>query len=164
MTMARFLVDERPGDAVEARVLNTWAQRLRGLLGTDAATEPVVLTRCSSVHTFGMSYPIDLAFVDERGEVLEVVRALAPGNVTSVEGASCVFERPACGSPWFRAGDHLWTSALWGDGEPHGRVGEHDGKIVRKEDMPEMWSAALQGHERLLRVPLRLQEKGQRAL
>lgn len=164
MAVARFLVDERPGDAVEAKVLNTWAQRLRGLLGTGPSAEPVVLTRCSSVHTFGMAYPIDIAFVDEVGEVLDVVRALPPGRVASSCDASCVFERPASRDGWLAKGEHLWTGALWCEGEPHGEIGERDGEIVREEDLPEVWSAALRGHDRLLRVPLRLHEEGQRAL
>ena len=164
MAMARLLIDERPGDAVEVKVLNTWTQRLRGLLGTGPAAGPVALTRCASVHTFGMVYPIDLAFIDEVGEVLEVVRALPPGNVASFEGASCVLERPASSEAWLARGEHLWISALWAEGEPHGEIGARDGKIVREEDLPEVWSAALRGHDRMLRVPLRLHEKGQRAV
>ncbi|WP_322151244.1 DUF192 domain-containing protein [Paratractidigestivibacter sp.] len=162
MTMARFGVDERPGAAVEVKVLNTWAQRLRGLLGTGPEAGPVVLTRCSSVHTFGMAYDLDVAFVDASGEIVEVVRALPPGRVVSSPSASCVFERPAAGGAWLEAGEHLWTSALWGEGAPHGEIGERDGKIIRQEDLPKVWAAALRGYDRVLRVPLRLHEKEQR--
>lgn len=164
MAMARFGIDERPGAAVEARVLNSWAQRLRGLLGTGPGAEPVVLTRCSSVHTFGMTYALDVAFVGETGEVVDVVRGLSPGKVVSDARAWCVFERPAQEGDWLAAGEHLWTSAVWGEGEPHGEIGVRDGKVVREEDVPEVWSAALRGHDRLLRMPLRLHEKGQRTL
>ena len=164
MAMARFGIEERPGDAVEVKVLNSWAQRLRGLLGTGPGAEPVVLTRCTSVHTFGMAYAIDVAFVSETGEVVEVVRDFPPGKVVSDARASCVFERPAEQGDWLLAGEHLWTSAVWGEGEPHGEIGVRDGKIVREEDMPEVWSAALRGHDRLLRMPLRLHEKGQRTV
>lgn len=116
MAWARLEADERPGEVLEVRVLNTRAQKLRGLLGTGPEAPPVMLTRCSSVHTFGMPYALDLAFVGERGEVLEVCLAVGGGNVESREGASCVIERPAAPGDWLREGDHLWAQAVSADG------------------------------------------------
>lgn len=45
---------------------NRWTQRLRGLLGRDelAADEALLLEPCASVHTFGMTRPIDVVFLD----------------------------------------------------------------------------------------------------
>lgn len=89
------------------RVLSTFSQRLRGLLGTGVDADPVVLVGCSSVHTFGMAYPIDVAFLSPRGEVLKVVRELVPGRLASCHGALYVFERPSAEGLWVRSGDRL---------------------------------------------------------
>lgn len=71
-----------------------------------------MLLRCGSVHTFGMSYPIDVAFVGERGEVLEVRRGVGPGEFLSSPGAECTIERPANGGRWVEEGEHLWVVSL----------------------------------------------------
>ena len=66
----RLVSDERPGVMHELRLLSTWGERLRGLLGTGPDAEPAMLVRCGSVHTFGMTYALDVALVGELGEVL----------------------------------------------------------------------------------------------
>ena len=63
MNVVRLASDEHPDRVIELRVLNSWAERVRGLLATDADAAPVLLTRCGSIHTFGMRYPLDVAFV-----------------------------------------------------------------------------------------------------
>ncbi len=115
MARVRLEADEVPGEVLEARMLGTWAGRLKGLLGTGADADPVLLMRCSSVHTFGMGYPLDLAFIGERGEVLEVARSVGPGRVVSCEGAFCVLERPARDGAWPCGGQHLWVRAVSAD-------------------------------------------------
>lgn len=112
MTVARLTVDEEPGKVLELTVLSSWLSRLRGLLGTEADADPVVLTRCSSIHTYGMSYPIDVAFIGERGEVLSVHESVGPARCLSKTGAACVLERPTADAPWVKAGQHLWISAI----------------------------------------------------
>lgn len=91
-------------------VLRSWRERLVGLLGTsrgDCAARPVLLTGCSSVHTFGMRYPIDVAFVDERGVVVGAQRGLAPGRLMRATGACWALERPSSRAVWPVAGDVL---------------------------------------------------------
>lgn len=66
------------GWSIEVRVLDSWTARLKGLLGTDADACPVMLTRCGSVHTLGMRYPLDLLFIGKEGEVLMSCRDVAP--------------------------------------------------------------------------------------
>lgn len=112
MGVVRVRSDERPWLCHELVVLSTWAERLRGLLGTDEGAAPVMLLRCGSVHTFGMSYPIDVAFVGERGEVLEVRRGVGPGEFLSSPGAECTIERPANRGRWVEEGEHLWVVSL----------------------------------------------------
>lgn len=91
----------------DARVLDTFGQRLRGLLGTDARALPVLICRCSSIHTVGMGYPIDVAFVDAHGVVRRVCRGLGPGRVVSCRGARCVLERPSCSDAWVMESERL---------------------------------------------------------
>lgn len=108
----RIESDERPERPLTLRVLSTWAERLRGLLGTREDAEPVMLVRCGSVHTFGMTYAIDVALVGELGEVLRVRRSVPPREVVSHFDACCAIERPAREGPWVEEGEHLWVSAL----------------------------------------------------
>ena len=91
----------------DVRVLDTFGQRLRGLLGTNASALPVLICRCSSIHTVGMGYPIDVAFVDGRGVVCGVRRGLVPGRVASCRGARCVLERPSRSGMWVRESERL---------------------------------------------------------
>lgn len=93
-------------------MLNTWSEKLHGLLGTGPNAAPVMLTRCSSVHTVGMAYELDLAFVGEHGEVLEVHRGVEPGSLVSCDEASCVVERPSVQGEWLASGEHLWACAI----------------------------------------------------
>lgn len=48
--------------------------RARGLLGRDGIEGALVLTPCRSVHTLGMRFAIDVAYLDEHGVVLKVAR------------------------------------------------------------------------------------------
>lgn len=110
--LARLVSEERPETALELRALCTWAERLRGLLSTEADAEGVLLSRCGSIHTFGMRYDLDVAFLGERGEVLKVCRGLGPRCAASCRGARCVIERPAREGPWVEEGEHLWVAAV----------------------------------------------------
>ncbi len=112
MTLARFKADEAPDAVFEFTVLSSWLGRLRGLLGTGPDADPVALTRCSSIHTFGMNYPIDVAFIGERGEVLSVHRSVGPGRCLAEAQAVCVLERPHVAEDWVKPGQHLWISAI----------------------------------------------------
>nr|WP_239471437.1 DUF192 domain-containing protein [Olsenella profusa] len=110
--LVRLVSDEHPESPLLLRVLGSWAERLRGLIGTGPDAEGVLLVRCASIHTFGMRYPIDVAFVGERGEVLRVCRSLGPRGGASCHGARCVIERPACEGAWVEEGEHLWVASV----------------------------------------------------
>jgi uncharacterized membrane protein (UPF0127 family) len=81
----------------DVRVAEGFWARLLGLarLDRDRAGPGLLIPRCSSVHTFGMRFPLDLHFLDERGERLEVRRAVPPRRVVFRRGASAVLEIPA---------------------------------------------------------------------
>lgn len=90
---------------IEARLLCGWFERLRGLLGSDAETAGTVLLQpCRSIHTLGMAYPIDVAFLADDGSVLSAWRSLPPGRMLSCWKACGVLERPSSELPWPAAG------------------------------------------------------------
>jgi hypothetical protein len=55
----------------------------------------LLIPRCSSVHTFGMRFALDLFFLDERLSLLAVRREIPARRVVSHRGASAVLEIPA---------------------------------------------------------------------
>ncbi|MDZ7678445.1 MAG: DUF192 domain-containing protein [Acidimicrobiales bacterium] len=55
--------------------------RSRGLLGREGIEGAIYLTPCRSVHTFGMRFPIDVAFVDADLVVARIV-SMRPGRIT----------------------------------------------------------------------------------
>lgn len=103
---------ERSSPVLRFKVLSSWFERLVGLLGTGPSALPVVLMRSGSIHTYGMAYPIDVALVGRRGEVLVSERALPPGRVLSHAAAFCAFERPASPFPWPVVGETLCVTSL----------------------------------------------------
>ncbi|MBP2645465.1 MAG: hypothetical protein H6Q75_905 [Firmicutes bacterium] len=83
--------------AKEARVADTFFSRLKGLLGTDKLEETAALMiyPCSSVHTFGMRYVIDVAFVDIDHRVVKLVPHLPPGRMAMCGRSRYVVELAA---------------------------------------------------------------------
>jgi uncharacterized membrane protein (UPF0127 family) len=73
-----LVVDGRVQAPVEV-VSGSWA-RSRGLLGRDGLTGALWLQPCRQVHTFGMRFSVDVAYVDRRGRVLAVHR-MSPGRL-----------------------------------------------------------------------------------
>lgn len=104
--------DERPGLVWRFKLLSTAWERLKGLLGTSDDAPPVLLLRCSSVHTFAMRYALDLAFVSRDGHVLLSRTWVPPGQVVSQREAFCVLERPASFEPWLREGERVRVLCL----------------------------------------------------
>ncbi|MFD3700618.1 DUF192 domain-containing protein [Streptomyces sp. NPDC058646] len=66
--------------AVPLEVAASYRARTRGLLGRDGITGALLLTPAASVHTFGMRFPIDVAYLDRRLRVLAVT-TMAPGRL-----------------------------------------------------------------------------------
>lgn len=81
--------------------------RARGLLGTSAnwgdGNRMLILVPCKSVHTIGMRYALDIAFVDRNGIVLRSERNVRPGRVLSCRQAALVLERPHRDEAWAEA-------------------------------------------------------------
>jgi uncharacterized protein len=92
-----------------AEVANSLASRSRGLLGRSGYDGALLLMHTRSVHTIGMRFAIDVAFLDRELSVLDIV-CLAPWRMAMprrrgrsvLEAEAGAFER------WgLRAGDRL---------------------------------------------------------
>ena len=68
---------------VEADVAETFWARARGLIGRPAppAGRGLLIPRCNAIHTLFMRFPIDVTFLDMRGDVVKVVRNVRPGRL-----------------------------------------------------------------------------------
>lgn len=83
--------------ATSVELAQTSAERRRGLLGRTGMPpgSALAITRCNAVHTIGMRFAIDVAFVDSRGRVRKVVEDLAPWRIAVSPFATTVIEFPA---------------------------------------------------------------------
>jgi|SRR3954447_7346899 len=81
----------------EFPVASSFRLRLRGLAWRERAQAGpgLLIPRCSSVHTFGMRFELDIYFLDRRGRVLSVRRRVPPWRIVWRRGASAVLEIPA---------------------------------------------------------------------
>jgi uncharacterized membrane protein (UPF0127 family) len=75
--------------------------RLLGLSFVDAPApgDALLLTRCRSVHTFGMRFALDLVWLDGRGRVVRVERGVRPRRLAWCLRARAVVEVPAGQAP-----------------------------------------------------------------
>ncbi|WP_030202219.1 DUF192 domain-containing protein [Streptomyces sp. NRRL S-87] len=73
-----------PGGAadreVPLEVAASYRTRTRGLLGRDGIQGALLLTPAGSVHTFGMRFAIDVAYLDRNLRV-RAVRTMRPGRL-----------------------------------------------------------------------------------
>ncbi|MGW1837160.1 DUF192 domain-containing protein [Streptomyces sp. BBFR2] len=65
---------------VAVEIAASYRARRRGLLGRDGVAGALLLTPASGVHTFGMRFAIDVAYLDRRLRVL-AVRTMPPGRL-----------------------------------------------------------------------------------
>lgn len=81
----------------EYPVATGFRTRLRGLAWRERATAGpgLLIPRCSSVHTFGMRFDLDVYFLDRDGRVLSVRRRVPPRRVLWRRGAAAILEIPA---------------------------------------------------------------------
>lgn len=80
--------------------------RLLGLgrLDRDEAGSGLLIPRCSSVHTFGMRFALDVYFLDREGRVLAIRRRVPARRVLFRRGATAVLEIPAAEGGEFSPG------------------------------------------------------------
>lgn len=81
--------------------------RLRGLLGRDSYPHALLLYPCKDIHTFGMRFAIDVAFLSSDGIVLAVHRNVGSCRRIRCKAAHATLERMYAESEWFRPGDRI---------------------------------------------------------
>jgi uncharacterized membrane protein (UPF0127 family) len=97
-TPIRFRRLERAGLlGVEVPVATSLPSRLLGLalLHRARAGSGLLIPRCSSIHSFGMWFALDLLFLDAEGRVIQLRRGVPPGRVIRCPGAVAVLELPS---------------------------------------------------------------------
>ncbi|MGW7052528.1 DUF192 domain-containing protein [Streptomyces sp. NPDC054887] len=83
VTVAAGTADGRAGQvpvSVPIEIAASRRARTRGLLGRDGIPGALLLTPASSVHTFGMRFALDVAYLDRDLRVL-AVRMMPPGRL-----------------------------------------------------------------------------------
>ena len=98
---------EGPGGGWLVRVPCTRRERMRGLRGHPPPTrrEAMLLQRCRSVHTFGMTRPIAIVLLDARMRVVAVQRRRPRSIVWPRRGVRHVLECDVAST--VRAGDRF---------------------------------------------------------
>ena len=82
----------------EAAVADTFLRRLKGLLGCKRLPpgQGMLIEACRSVHTCGMAFPLDVAFVDSEHRICYLREGMPPFRFSPViKKASYVIEAPA---------------------------------------------------------------------
>lgn len=76
--------------AEKAGLADNYFTRLRGLIGrrTLHAGEALIIRPCSSIHTFFMSFPIEVLFVDEGNRIVRATQAIAPWRIGPIVGSA----------------------------------------------------------------------------
>ena len=78
-----------------AEIPTTHAERRRGLLGRDGVDGALLLERVRWIHTIGMRFAIDVAYLGRDGQVLKTVRMGRNRLGVPVPGAHSVIEAEA---------------------------------------------------------------------
>lgn len=101
---------------IDVEVLDSAASRGRGLLGRGSLdpSRGVWISPCPQVHTFGMRFPIDVAFCSRDGTVLHMVAPMRAWRMSRwVRGAGALeLAAGVLGAAGVEVGDRLtWPGA-----------------------------------------------------
>jgi len=69
-----WLVNHEAHVLASAEIAETRSARRKGLLGRDHMDGALVLRRCRWIHTMGMRFPVDVAYLDEDGIVIKTMQ------------------------------------------------------------------------------------------
>lgn len=60
---------------------NNFYKKLKGLMFSKNESRGIMLSKCKSIHTFGMKYNIDLIFIDKNGCYLSKCLSVTPNKI-----------------------------------------------------------------------------------
>jgi uncharacterized membrane protein (UPF0127 family) len=97
--------------AMHVHVCESRVERRRGLLLRRCPDRRTawLLPRCSTVHTIGVTFSIDVLFCDDSGRIIHIVKGLRPFRLARHAAAASAWELPAGGvDQWgWRVGDKI---------------------------------------------------------
>lgn len=85
-----------------------YLDRMKGFLAKRPKGCVLLIAPCRSIHTFGMRFSLDVAFLSSSGKVLLAEEEVSPGRLLRCRGASAVLERASAESGngnWYREGE-----------------------------------------------------------
>jgi len=93
-------------------------ERMRGLIARKPLEtgEGLLLSPCGAVHTFGMKYALDLAFIGKDGMVKKLAHSLPPYRLAHSVGAFMTLELLA--GSFRQLGLVQPVGLYWGEAEP----------------------------------------------
>ena len=100
-------MDRSLGCSPQLMLASTFFDRMMGLFSKRQRGGVLMLVPCRSIHTLGMSGPIDVAFFDASGLVLRAYVGLPPCRFLRCRRAVGVLERTSSNREWFVEGDIL---------------------------------------------------------
>jgi uncharacterized protein len=75
--------------ASEVERADNWRARMKGLLGRSAQSlsngQGLWIEPCQGIHTIGMSFPIDVAYLDANGRVIRLYFSLRPFRLAALK-------------------------------------------------------------------------------
>ena len=103
MTRGRYLVLNKTRKASlssATEIAETVLERMRGLIGRRAREFPpgkgLWIVPSNWIHTFGMRFPIDAAYLDSKGRIVKLYHGLQPFRIAALNlKARSVLELPA---------------------------------------------------------------------
>jgi uncharacterized protein len=116
--MAWLVCDARV--LASAEVADTRRARRRGLLGRESIEGALIIEPCRWIHTVGMKFPIDVAYLDAEGIVVKTIQMQRFRVGIPVWNARSVIEAEAgaFGRWGLRVGDKVETRADESDHHP----------------------------------------------
>ena len=86
--------------ATECEAADSGWERMKGLLGRSkeefSPGKGLWLVPANSIHTIGMSFPIDVAYLDKKGRVIHMYHSLPPFRVAAIKFKThSILELPA---------------------------------------------------------------------
>lgn len=92
-----------------AEIADDRRTRRKGLLGRDSMSGALVIEPCRWIHTIGMRFPIDVAYLDTDGVVVKTIQMQRHRMGIPVWRAHCVIEAQAGAfARWgLRVGDEI---------------------------------------------------------
>ena len=99
------------GGRITVGIADTWIKRFKGFKqkGLSNDVDGLLIYPCSSIHTIGMTFTIDVYFLDENFRLMRSYFGVGPRRFIFVPGAKYVLELKSDGfdSPFAAIGEYL---------------------------------------------------------